>query len=80
MNYGRIIKREIDNSYVINNGMYHVATVQSFLNEGYSHSEARTKANEYAQLYADVDAYAQANPDKVTIEPIPEPEPEEGEE
>ena len=65
IDFGAIIYRSADSSYVINNGMFHVPNPSSNLPEFYD-------------LWNEVDAYAKANPQMVTVEnPPPEPTPEE---
>ena len=60
MDYGQIIRRVADGSYVINNGLYHVPN-----------------NDEYAEKWADVNAYALKHPDMVTDEqPYVQPEEE----
>lgn len=55
--YGTIIHRTIDDSYVINNNSYHVPNF-----------------GEWVEQWADVHAYAQEHPDRVSQE-LPPPEP-----
>lgn len=58
MNYGQIIKR-VDDSYVINDGMYHVPNPVT---------DTTVQPDEWLELWKEVNAYAEAHPECVTEE------------
>lgn len=69
-NYGKVIRRIVDGSYVIRDGMYHVP------NPG---TDKTIRPEDWIELWKDVNAYAEAHPECVTEEqpytpPLPTPE------
>ena len=58
-NYGKVIRRIVDGSYVIRDGMYHVP------NPG---TDKTIRPEDWIELWKDVNAYAEAHPECVTEE------------
>lgn len=58
-NYGKVIRRIIDNSYVIRDGMYHVPN---------PNTDKTISPQDWMELWKDVNAYADAHPECVTEE------------
>ena len=58
-NYGKVIRRTIDNSYVIRDGMYHVPN---------PNTDKTISPQDWMELWKDVNAYADAHPECVTEE------------